>query len=133
MSETAFDTLEASRRLKGAGIQAEQAEAIVEVVNESACQTVTVERFEAGLAALNARIDSVHAELHARIDSVHAELLARIDSVHVELLARIDSVRSDLRADIFRSLLIAVGILIAANALMMTILGIVLTRGATGI
>lgn len=122
MSDTAFDTLGASRRLKGAGIQAEQAEAIVEVVNESASQTVTVERFEAGLAAL-----------HARIDSVHAELLARIDSVHAELLARIDSLRSDLRAEIFRSLLIAVGILIAANALMMTILGIVLTRGATGI
>ena len=111
MSDIAFDTLGASRRLKGAGIQAEQAEAIVEVVNESASQMVTVERFEAGLAALHARIDSVHAEL----------------------LARIDSVRSELRAEIFRSQLISVGILIAANALMMTILGIVLTRGATGI
>ena len=94
----------------------------MEVVNASASQTVTVERFETGLAALHTRIASVHAELHARIDSVHAELLARIDSL-----------RSDLRAEIFRSLLIAVGILIAANALMMTILGIVLTRGATGI
>ena len=111
MSDMAFDTLGACRRLKGAGIQAQQAEAIVEVVNESAGQMVTVERFEAGLAALHARIDSVHAEL----------------------LARIDSVRSDLRAVIFRSQLISVGILIAANALMMTILGIVLTRGAAGI
>ncbi|MYJ94541.1 MAG: hypothetical protein F4053_02770 [Proteobacteria bacterium] len=80
-------------------------------MNESASQLVTVERFEAGLAALH----------------------TRIDSLHTELLARIDSVRSELRAEIFRSQLISVGILIAANALMMTILGIVLTRGAAGI
>ena len=83
----------------------------MEVVNESASQLVTVERFEAGLAALH----------------------TRIDSLHTELLARIDSVRSELRAEIFRSQLISVGILIAANALIMTILGIVLTRGAAGI
>ncbi|MDD9998770.1 MAG: hypothetical protein OXQ89_13600 [Rhodospirillaceae bacterium] len=80
-------------------------------MNETASQIVTVERFEAGLAALHARIDSVYAEL----------------------LARIDSVRSELRAEIFRSQLNSVGILIAANALMITILGIVLTRGAAGI
>ena len=83
----------------------------MEVVNESASQLVTVERFEAGLAALH----------------------TRIDSLHTELLARIDSVRSELRAEIFRSQLISVGILITANALIMTILGIVLTRGAAGI
>ena len=108
MADAAFDTLEASRRLQTAGIEAEQADAIVEVVNQSAGQMVTVERFEAGLAALHARIDSVRSEW----------------------LARMDAIRSQLQAEIFRSLLIAVGISIAANALMLTLLGSVLSRGA---
>ena len=97
MSDTAFDTLGAARRLKAAGIEAAQAEAIVEVMGHSVNQLVTVERFEAGIATLHARIDSV---------------------------------RTELRAEIARSLLIAVGVMIGANALMLTILGIVLTGGA---
>ncbi len=128
MADTAFDTLGAARRLKAAGIEAEQAEAIVEIMGESVNQLVTVERFEAGIAALHARIDTVHDGLQARIDTVHDGLQARIDAVQTELLARIDAVRSELRAEILRSLLIAVGIMIAANALMITILGVVLTR-----
>lgn len=145
MSESAFDTLGASRRLKAAGIEAEQADAIVEVMGQSANRLVTVEHFDAGLAMLGARIekgeartdsvhsdlqariDSVHAELQARINAVHAELQARIDSVHAELQARIDSVRNDMRAEYARSQLISVGIIIAANALTMAILGILLT------
>ena len=94
MSHSAFDTLGAARELKAAGIEAEQADAIVEAMGQSVNQLVTVERFDAGLAVLEARIDAV---------------------------------RTELRAGIARSLLIAVGVMIAANALMMTILGIVLT------
>ena len=108
MADTAFDTLGAARKLKAAGVEAEQAEAIVEVMGQSVNQLVTVERFEAGIATLH----------------------ARIDSVQTELLARIDAVRAELRAEIARSLLIAVGVMIGANALMLTILGIVLTGGA---
>ena len=143
MTEPAFDTLEAARRLQAADIQADKADAIVEVVNQSTRQLVTVERFDASVAALHARIDSVHSELSARIDSVHSELSARIDSVHSELNTRIDSVHSDLRtridsvgsklqASFSRSLLIAVGILIATIALTATIFGILLTNGAFG-
>ena len=131
MADTAFDTLGAARRLKAAGIEAEQAEAIVEVMGQSVNQLVTLARFEAGIATLQARIDAVHDGLHARVDAVHVELLARIDSVQTELLARIDSVRTELRAEIARSLLIAVGVMIAANALMMAILGVVLTSGSS--
>ena len=119
MADTAFDTLDAARRLKAAGIEAEQAEAIVEVMGQSVNQLVTIERFEAGIATV-----------HARIDAVQMELLNRIDSVQTGLLARIDAVRTELRAEIARSLLIAVGVMIGANALMLTILGIVLTSGA---
>ena len=108
MADTAFDTLDAARRLKAAGVEAEQAEAIVEVMGQSVNQLVTVERFEAGIATLHARIDAVHDGLQARIDAI----------------------RTELRAEIARSLLIAVGVMIAANALMMAILGVVLTGGA---
>ena len=87
MSDTAFDTLGAARRLKAAGIEAEQAEAIVEVMGQSVDQLVTVERFDAGIATL--------------------------------------------RAEIARLLLISVGIIIAANALMMAVLGVILTGAAS--
>ena len=108
MSDTAFDTLGAARKLKAAGVEAEQAEAIVEVMGHSVNQFVTVERFEAGIASVHARIDTVQTELSARIDAV----------------------RTELRAEIARSQLISVGVIIAANALMMAILGVVLTGGA---
>ena len=115
MSDPAFDTLGAARRLKAAGIEAEQAEAIVEVMGAFVNQLVTVERFEAGLAMLQARIDAVQTQLQAQIDG---------------LSSRIDTLRIEMRADIVRSHLILVSILIAANALMMTILGVLLTHGA---
>ena len=137
MSDPAFDTLGAARRLKAAGIEAEQAEAIVEVMGESVNQLVTVERFEAGLAMLQAQIDAVQSGLQARIDAVQSGLQARIDAVQTQLQAqidglssRIDTLRIEMRADIVRSHLILVSILIAANALMMTILGVLLTHGA---
>ena len=126
MTEPAFDTLEAARRLEGADIQAEKAAAIVEVVNQSTRQLVTVERFDASVAALHARIDSVHSELSARIDSLHT----KIDSVQAELLARMDSMRSELRVEFARSHVRTLIVVIAANALMLTVLGLILSRGA---
>ena len=108
MSDAAFDTLGAARSLKAAGLGVEQADAIVEVMNQSATQFVTVEHFDAGIAVLHTRIDALQTELNSRTEAV----------------------RADLRTEIWRSILIAVGVLIAANALMMTALGIVLTGGA---
>ncbi len=108
MSDTAFDTLGAARWLKAAGIEAGQAEAIVEVMGQSVNQLVTVERFEEGVATLHARIDVVQTALQARIDAV----------------------RTDLRAAIARSHLISVGVIISASALMMAIMGFILKRGS---
>lgn len=119
MTEAAFDTLGAARKLGAAGIEAGQAEAIVEVMGQSVSQLVTAERFEAGLAALHAKIDSGHAELHARIDSG----LAGVD-------ARIDTARAELRADFMRALLIAVGVVVAANALTIAIVSMLMGGGA---
>ena len=176
MSDPAFDTLGAARKLKTAGIEAEQADAIVEVMGDSVNQLVTVEHFDAGLAMLHtrfdgqsSRIDSLQADLHTRtdglsnrIDSIQADLRTRtdglsdridslqadlhtrtdglsdrIDSLQTQLQAqidglsgRIDNLRIEMRADVDRSLLIFVTIVIAANALMLTVLGILLNQGA---
>ena len=97
MSNAAFDTLGAARKLKASGLAAEQSETIVEVVSQSTSQFVTVEHFDAGIEMLQGRIDAV---------------------------------RSELRAEIWRSILIAVGINSAAVGLMMTVLGYFLTSGA---
>ena len=143
MSDPAFDTLVAARKLKTAGIEAEQADAIVEVMGASVNQLVTVERFDAGLAMLHTRIDSVQTQLQAqidglsgRIDSLQTQLQAqidglsgRIDSLQAELQAQIDSLRVEMRADIARSHMILGGFVIAANALMLTVLGILLNQG----
>ena len=134
MSDPAFDTLVAARKLKTAGIEAEQADAIVEVMGESVNQLVTVEHFDAGLAMLHARIDgqssridSSQTHLQAQIDG----LSGRIDSLQTELQAQIDSLRVEMRADIARSHMILGGFFIAANVLMLTVLGILLNQGAT--
>ena len=133
MSNAAFDTLTVARKLKAAGVEAELADAIVEAMNRSTEKFVTVEHFDAAVERLDNRIDG----LEARIDAVRTEMLARIDAVRSELLvridgleARIDSVRTEMQASIARSILIAVGVMIAANALMFTTLGFVLTQHA---
>ena len=130
MSDSAFDTLGAARSLKAAGLGAEQADAIVEVMSQSANQFVTVQHFDAGIAVLHSRIDALQTELRTRTNALQTELSARTDAIQTKLNTRIDAFRADLRAEIWRSILIAVGVLIAANALMMTALGIVLTGGA---
>ena len=115
MSDTAFDILGAARKLKASGFEAEQSETIVEVVSQSTSRFVTVEHFDASIAVLRQRIDSVQTELNARIDAVRADLRTDI---------------AGLRAEFSRSILIMAGIIIGAVGLMMTILGFVLTNGA---
>ena len=124
MAEPAFDTLEAARRLEAADIQADKADAIVEVVNQSTRQFVTVERFDAAID----RLDTAIAGLHTRIDSVRAELLARMDSL-----------RSELREEIARTHVRTLVVVIAANALITTVIatvatifGILVTNGVFG-
>ena len=177
MSDSAFDTLGAARKLKASGLGAEQADAIVETMSQSASQFVTVEHFDAGIAALHSRIDALQTELRTRTDTIQTELRTRTDAIRSEMRTRTDAIRSEMRsrteaiqsemksrteaiqsgfsartdaiqtrlntridemhakfdavrAEIWRSILIAVGVLIAANALMMTILGIFLNIGA---
>ena len=108
MSNKASDTLAIARSLKAAGVEAEKADAFVEAVARSTGKFVTVEHFDAAVERLDARIDAVKAEL----------------------LARIDAVKTEMQASMARSHLISVGIMIAANALMVAVIGFVLTQRA---
>lgn len=128
MSSTASDTLSVARRLKAAGVEARQADAIVDAMDKFTGKFVTVEHFDAAAARLDTRVDGLEVRidgLQVRIDG----LKAHIDAVRIELQAGIDALRSELQASISanqaamaRFLVIAVGVIIAANALMIGIL-----------
>ncbi|MDE0001677.1 MAG: hypothetical protein OXQ29_03155 [Rhodospirillaceae bacterium] len=151
--------MDSARKLKAAGIEAEQAEAIVEVMGQSVNQLVTrehfnltvehfdltVERFDTEVAKLSDRIDtsldSLRTELIARIDtgldSLRTELIARIDTGLAEVHAKIDTGLAELRGRIdaveknmWRAQLFSVGVLIGAIALATSILGMMLTRSS---
>ena len=107
MPNTAFDTLGIARGLKAAGVEAEQADAIVDAMDKSTGQFVTVTHFDTAVARLNTRIDAVRTELQASIDTTRADLQA---SIHAG------------QAEMTRFLVIVVGAIIAANALMIGIL-----------
>ena len=106
MPEPAFDTLDAARRLKAAGIDSEHAEAIVEVMGQSVKQLVTREHFDAGIANLK-------MELHARVGGVEANVQS--------LESKVQSLEATVRTEIMRAVLIVVGVLIPAIGLMMAI------------
>ncbi|MCZ0955118.1 MAG: hypothetical protein OXQ89_09685 [Rhodospirillaceae bacterium] len=129
MSNASFDTLSVARGLKAAGVEARQADAIVEAMDKFTGQFVTVKHFDAAVAKLDTRIDAVRTELQASIDTTRSDLQASIDTTRSDLQASIDTTRSDLQASIHagqaemtRFLVIVVGAIIAANALMIGIL-----------
>ncbi len=154
MSSTASDTLSVARRLKAAGVEAGQADAIVDAMDQFTGKSVTVEHFDTAVARLDTRIDGLEIRiegLQARIDSLQVRidgLKAHIDAVRIELQAGIDALRSEFQASInatrselqasisanqaamARFLVIAVGVIIAANALMIGILRFLPRDGA---
>ena len=104
MAKDKFDTLSTARGLRTAGIEDEQAAAIVGAIRLAVSDLVTVERFEAGLAELRTHTDTLMAELRAHTNIRVAEL----------------------RADNWRARLALAGFIIGANALMLTVAGYVL-------
>ena len=118
MAATAFDTLDAARRLKAAGIEAEHAEAIVEVMGQSVNQLVTRKHFSTEL-----RLTREHFDAELRLYREHFDAELRLYREHF------DAVIARLRTENMRTHLISVGVLIAAIALATTILGMMLTRG----
>jgi polyhydroxyalkanoate synthesis regulator phasin len=62
MTATTFDTLAAMRRLEAAGIDAEQAEAIIDTMRESAGELSTksdIDRLDSRLNALESRLNTL--------------------------------------------------------------------------
>lgn len=140
MAATAFDTLDAARRLKAAGIEAEHAEAIVEIMGQSVNPLVTREHFSKELGLTREHFDSrlgltrEHFDSKLRRTREHFDAELRLSREHVDAELRLSREHMDaeiarLRADFMRTHLISVGVLIAAIALATTILGMILTRG----
>ena len=140
MAATAFDTLDAARRLKAAGIEAEHAEAIVEIMGQSVNQLVTREHFskELGLtrehfdAKLRRTREHFDAKLRRTREHFDAELQRTWEHFDAELQRtreHFDAEIAKLRAEFMHTHLISVGVLIAAIALATTILGMMMTRG----
>ena len=98
MATTVFDTLNAARRLKSAGIKAEHAEAIAEVMGLYFNQPrlATAEHRDAHTASLHA----ANTRLHARLDTANAGLCTRIGAGKVESAARRDAVQSTARSEV---------------------------------
>ena len=82
MAKDKFDTLSAARGLRTAGIEDEQAAAIVGAIRLAVSDLVTVERFEAGLAELRTHTDTLMAELRAHTNIRVAELRADVDALN---------------------------------------------------
>jgi len=155
MPEPAFDTLEAARRLKSAGIEVEHAEAIVEVMGQSVNQLVTREHFSAELGLTREHFDSKlrvtrgHFDSKLRLTREHfdtelrltreqfgagiaklgTELHARIDGVESKVQSLESTVRAEMHAQMMRAVLIVVGILIPAMGLMLAFVEFYSARG----
>ncbi|MDE0389691.1 MAG: hypothetical protein OXI75_13405 [Rhodospirillales bacterium] len=71
MATAVFDTLQASRKLKAAGISETHAEAIVSSMSEAFSDTVAT---KADIAALEATTKSDIAEVKAEIANLRAEM-----------------------------------------------------------
>ena len=129
MPEPAFDTLEAARRLKSAGIEVEHAEAIVEVMGQSVNQLVTREQFSAELLLAREHFDAgiakLGTELHARIDGVES----KVQSLAATVQSLESTVRAEMHAQMMRAVLIMVGVLIPAIGLMLAFVQFYLTGG----
>lgn len=86
----AIDTLKVAKRLREAGFDEAQAEALVDVVQEGGARSdlATKADLAADIAAVNARIDALAARLDARIDTLAATFDARIAEAKSEILSR---------------------------------------------
>jgi hypothetical protein len=97
MMSAGFDTLEIAKRLKGAGFDDAQAEAITGVLRESR---------EADLSRLATKDDVVRVETSLRGDIAHIETALR---------AEMEILRRDLTIRLGGMIVVATGVLLAAK------------------
>ncbi len=100
MSEFAFDTHRAVKRLQAAGFESPQAEAVVDaiaVANGDQAGFATKADLDAAVAKLDGRIDDVEETLGKRIDDVEETLGKRFDELEETLGKRIGDSNRQLR------------------------------------
>jgi hypothetical protein len=108
-----FDTLQAAKRLKEAGFDELQAEALTGVLRDVQETEQSQLATKADIAELDTKIDRVAAELNARIDRVAAELRAEFALMRAEM----EVLRRDLTIRLGSMIVVATGILLAAKFL----------------
>ncbi|HUC71401.1 MAG TPA: hypothetical protein VMS01_09440 [Stellaceae bacterium] len=89
---TSLDTLQTAKRLKEAGFDEPQAEALTGLLRD-------VQEAEQGQLATKADLGRVAADLDGKIERVAADLDAKIERVAAELDAKIERVAAELRAE----------------------------------
>jgi hypothetical protein len=112
MSMIAFDTLRASKLLRDAGVDERQAEAFVQVVQQTADlppidHLATKRDLESLGFATKLDVDGLRVELHtlrvetkADIENLRVETKADIENLRVETKADIENLRVETKADI---------------------------------
>jgi hypothetical protein len=121
---TSLDTLQTVKRLKEAGFNEPQAEALTGLLRDAQEAEQGQLATKADLGALDAKIERSVAELNAKIERVAAELDAKIERFAAELRAEFALIRSEmevLRRDLTIRLgsmiVVATGVLLAAKFL----------------
>jgi hypothetical protein len=112
-----LDTLKVAKRLREAGFDEAQAEAVIAAVQEGSERSDVATKADlvevrGEIAAVHARIDA----LSARVDALGARLDARIDALASTIDARIAEAKTDILYRVFQMILGAVLINIIAMA-----------------
>jgi uncharacterized protein involved in exopolysaccharide biosynthesis len=93
----AIDTLEIAKRLRDAGFDNTQAEAITGALRDSRDADLSRLATKEDLTTLRSEIASVRSELKADIAALRSEVSAEIASLRSEVSADIASLRSEIR------------------------------------
>ncbi|HVC55075.1 MAG TPA: hypothetical protein VND95_03920 [Stellaceae bacterium] len=83
----AIDTLKVAKRLREAGFDEAQAEAVIAAVQDGAESSDVATKLD--LALVNARLDALSSHVDARIDSLASTLDARLADAKSEILYRV--------------------------------------------
>jgi archaellum component FlaC len=95
-----IDTLEIVKRLRGAGFDDSQAEAITGALRDTHDADLAQIATKEDIAALRSEIAAVRSELRAEIAALRSEVSAEIAALRSELRAEIAALRLEVSADI---------------------------------
>ena len=136
MNRSTFDTLTAARELQAAGMQDDQAEAVVTAISHAHSDQVTAGDLVATAADFRADLAATAAGLRADLAATAAGLRADLAATAADLRADLADTAADFRADlagletrIARAMLVQSGVTIAATVGLLSLV-ITLAGGA---